>query len=87
MVTRLGNENARALKAILADFRALPNVSGLQSLHTVLLSPQGQLRLSLANDVTVIATANHLDNPRDSNSHVDWSEVSRLKIDFVGDDQ
>ena len=41
MVTRLGNENARALKAILADFRALPNASDLQTLHTVLLSPQG----------------------------------------------
>ena len=87
MVTQLGNENARALKTILADFRALPNASDLQSLHTVFLSTQGQLCLSLANGVTVIAKANHLDNPRDSNGHVDWSEVSRLKIDFVGDNQ
>ena len=85
MVTRLGTENTRALKAILADFRALPTASDLKSIHTVLLSPQGHLRLSLGDDLTVIAKANHLDNPRDATGHVDWSEVSRLKIDFVGE--
>ena len=85
MVTRLGTENARSLKAILADFRALPNASNLKSIHNVLLSPQGQLRLSLRDDLTVIAQANHLDNPKDSSGNVDWSEVSRLKIDFVGE--
>ena len=87
MVTRLGNESARALKAVLADLRALPKASDLESIHTVLLSPHGYLSLSLAEDLTVIAKANHLDNPRDPNGHVDWSAISRLKINFVGDDQ
>lgn len=85
MATRLGAENARALKVILADFRALPTASDLKSIHTVLLSPQGQLRLSLGDNLTVIAKPNHLDNPRDSTGKIAWSDVSRLKIDFIGE--
>ena len=85
MVTRLGTENARALKATLADFRALPTASDLKSIHTVLLSPQGQLRLSLGDDLTIIAKANHLYNPRDPTGQVAWSEVSRLKIHLIGE--
>ena len=84
MVTRLGDEKARALKAVLADLRALRRVSDLESILDVLLSPQGCLRLSLANDMAVTATANHVDNPRDANGHIDWTKVSRLKIDHVG---
>ena len=87
MITRLGHENARALKAILAALRALPKASELESMHTVLLSPDGNLLLSSSNDLIINALANHLDNPKDSNGHVDWSTVSRLKIDSIGDNQ
>ena len=87
MVTRLGNEHARALKSILADLRAIPMASELESVHDIVLSSDGTLVLSSSDDLKINALANHLANPQDANGHVDWSAVSRLKIDSIGDNR
>ena len=87
MVTRLGIENARALKSILADLRALARASELESMHNAFLSPDGHLALPFLDELTINALANHVANPTDSNGHVDWSLISRLKILSIGDNQ
>ena len=87
MVTRVGNEKARALQALLADLRALSRASELEDVYNVAFSPDGHLTLPIANDLTVVAKANHLDNPKEVDDKVDWSAVSRLKIELIGDHQ
>ena len=84
MVARLGGEVARDLMTVLADMRASSRVSDLVNIHTIHLPPRGELCLSFSECMAVFATANHLENPMDKSGRVDWSAVSRLKIESIG---
>lgn len=85
MVLRLGNENARALKAILADIRASKTAQDLHDLQPLAVAPNGDFSLSFADSVTISAAANHLNNPTDTTGRILWSAVTRLKILSIGD--
>ena len=84
MVTRFGTQAAQALKTILADLRASPTAYELMNLPTIRLTSDDNLNISLSDGLILSASANHLNNPINSSGRVDWSAVTRLKIDFIG---
>ena len=81
---QLSNEDARALKTIIADMRALPVASLLEALAEVSFSSEGKLDLMISDNLSLTAFASHLENPCNTDGSVNWSRVSRIKVHSIG---
>lgn len=77
----LGVDLASILKRRLADLRAAANATDLVAGNPKPApDSKEELMLDLADGFTVFLTANHAAIPRLRSGHIDWSNVSRVKL-------
>jgi toxin HigB-1 len=85
----LGEKAAKKLKARLADFRVVENVSELVVGKPCELDGvnDGKFVVHLCDGFRIIFCANHNSNPLQKSGRLDWSKVTRIKILEVNHDK
>lgn len=86
-VKKLGDISARKLRARLADLEAAATVSELVSgrPHTLKGNRAGEFALDLAGGDRICFSAAHSPNPILADLSIDWSKVTVICIEFIGD--
>jgi hypothetical protein len=78
-VAQLGQGAADALAARLADIEAVDSLTEL-SWAPVELQPDGTATIGFFQGCSLVAVANHNNNPLDEGDVVKWEAVERIKI-------
>lgn len=84
---RLGPDSARKLHARLGDIEAAPCVTDLQAgrPHPLTGDREGQFALNLAGGHRLVFSPDGASVPRHDDGSVDWSRVTAVQIDEIGD--
>lgn len=84
---RLGADCARKLRSRLADIEAAADVSRLTAgrPHPLQGERRGQFALDLAGGVRLVFEPDHAPCPRHADGAVDWTQVTSIRIVFIGD--
>jgi proteic killer suppression protein len=82
-----GPDSARRLRARLSDIEAADNVTELVAGHPHPLSRdrQGQFAVSLTGGHRLVFAPDHEPVPVTEDGTVDWANVRRVRIVFIGD--
>lgn len=86
-VKKLGPACARKLRCRLADLEAATHVTDLVVGHPHPLKGDrnGQFALDLAGGFRLVFEPNHNPVPQCSDGSIDWSQVSIVCIEYIGD--
>ena len=84
---RLGPKCARKLRARLEDLRAAENVTELVAgkPHPLVGDRKGQYAVWLEGGVRLVFAPTNDPVPRHGNGGVNWAEVTKVSIVFIGD--
>lgn len=84
----LGPVVARTLRSRLADLRAATSPADLVAgrPRVVVDGDREYMELSVGEGFRILFEANHVNNPRDTASRIDWAKVSRIKIVGIRND-
>lgn len=84
---RLGSDSARKLRARLSDLEAAACVTELQAgrPHPLTGDRRGQFALGLAGGHRLVFSAVRDSNPLHEDRDIDWSRVTAICIEFIGD--
>ncbi|MFH0794915.1 MAG: killer suppression protein HigA [bacterium] len=86
-VKELGSDNAKKLRTRLADLNAVRNVSELTTgkPHPLSGNRLGEFGLDLAGGVRITFSPDHDPQPRREDNSIDWSQVTGIVIQYIGD--
>lgn len=76
----LGEEVAANLKQRLADIEGAESAEDLGTICPVVRSTDGQMMISLSNQVNLVMRANHRVLPVLDNGEIAWADITRVKI-------
>jgi toxin HigB-1 len=84
---KLGSDSARKLRGRLADLDAADHVKELVAgrPHPLQGDRMGQFSLDLAGAKRLVFKPDHQPVPQDADGNIDWSQVTAIKIIFIGD--
>lgn len=84
---KLGTKMAQKLKVRLADLMAASSVSELVAgrPHPLMGDLAGQFALDLVQPQRLVFEPNHEPIPRTEDGGIDWSQVTRINILWIGD--
>ena len=84
---KLGKQMARKLKARLGDLDAASSVTALPAGHPHPLTGDraGQYALDLVQPERLVFEPDHEPVPRTKDGGIDWSQVTRVRIIWIGD--
>lgn len=80
----LGDRVARMLRHRLADLSAATSPKDLVAGAPRLGQQRGTMALDLSEGNVIVFKANHPTNPKTTAGHIDWENVSRVKILRIG---
>jgi hypothetical protein len=85
-LTRLGANAARALETVLADIEACQSVFEFTALYgdQVKSLSLDKWHVTLEGEATMVFTSGHVSTPKKKDGHVDWKEVTRVRIELIG---
>ena len=86
-IRKLGAACARKLRSRLADLQAAAHVRELVAgrPHPLTGDRKGQMALDLHGGVRLVFAPNHDPVPRFADGGIDWAQVRRITIVFIGD--
>ena len=84
---KLGTDCARKLRTRLADLEAAGRVSELVAgkPHPLTHDRAGQFALELSGGWRLVFSPDHDPRPTTSDGGIDWSRVTIVRIEFIGD--
>ena len=84
---KLGSNSARKLRSRLSDLEAAVHVRELNAGHPHPLERDrvGQFALDLADGKRLVFKPAHDPQPEDANGNIDWSQVTKIIIVYIGD--
>lgn len=84
---KLGTNSARKLRARLGDLESVSRVSELVAgkPHPLKGDRDGEFSLELAGGCRVTFSPDHEPYPRKSDGSIDWTRVTDVCIEFIGD--
>jgi proteic killer suppression protein len=86
-ITKLGPDGAKKLRTRLSDLEAASNVSELVAGHPHSLNPDSlrEFAVDLSNGKRLVFKPNHEITPLNEHNNTDWSNVTKIKIVYIGD--
>ncbi len=84
---KFGPNNARKLRARLADMEAVHRVTELVAgnPHPLKHDRQGEFAITLTKGTRITFESDHDPTPRHADSRINWSQVTSIKIIYIGD--
>jgi proteic killer suppression protein len=85
--TKLGADGAKKLRTRLSDLEAASNVSELVVGHPHPLEPDNlrEFAVDLSDGKRLVFKPNHEITPLNEHNNTDWSNVTKIKIVYIGD--
>jgi proteic killer suppression protein len=84
---KLGSNCAKKLHSRLSDLEAVAHVRELNAgrPHPLEGDRLGEFALDLADGKRLVFKPDHESVPQDTNDNIDWSQVTEIKIIYIGD--